>query len=292
MKHPIRHLLAAALAVSSLAALAQSGPKAVLLRLEPASTTIVGALEGRAWVAADALSASSQAFIKAGTNATLLGPTGAFGRAKAGGAIERYPETDPCDWVRTTGLSTTVRVPAYPAYAIAAAWNPVPRPIQALPTGNATYRQVIADELKARKVNAEAILAQALKVDLDGDRTDEVILVAQRPKLAFGAERMLESQYETAVNDYSLVLVRELVAGKLKTFTLGERVVRKRFTGDGSEPGLPTVLTQYVSAIADVDGDGRMEIFLDDYVHEGLGVDVLAWTGTGFKSVISWGCGV
>jgi hypothetical protein len=60
----------------------------------------------------------------------------------------------------------------------------------------------------------------------------------------------------------------------------------------GESEGFPVVLTQWVSALADVDGDGRMEVFLDDHVHEGEGVTVFRWSGSSYTKLLEWGCGV
>ena len=284
----LRGILTVSIVGSSLIAFAQSTPRAVLLRLEPTQTIIAGVLEGKSWIDPDKLSSNSQAFIKAGLNTMLLGMNGVLGKATSSGF--EAVENDPCDWVRNTSISTALKVPKFPAYAISANWNPMPRVIQRLPLENAAYQKIMAAELKARKINAPVVMSQILKTDLDGDKIDEVILVAQRPKVAFDDQRRLESKYEQAVGDYSLVLVRKVVAGSVKTFVLGERNVTKLFDGKGE--GLPTVLTQYVTAIADIDGDGRMEVFVDDYVHEGEGVTIFGWNGKAFKTMLEWGCGV
>ncbi len=276
--------------ISSLALAQGNAPRAVLLRLEPENTVIVGALEGNKWASGDQLSKASQTLIQSGLRTTLLGSSGALGKAMAGGKIERYPKGDPCDWVRITGISTPVKPPVFPAYALQAAWNPVPRAIQKLPLNNATYQKLMADELKKRKVNAPVVMTQLLKTDLDNDKTFEVILVAQRPKTKFDERRWLIPTYGSAVGDYSLSLVRKITPSGVKTFVLDERIITRLF--DGTTDEQPTVLTQYVTAIADIDGDGKMEIFLDDYVHEGTGVKIYGWNGQKFVKKLEWGCGV
>jgi hypothetical protein len=289
-----RHIMIASMVLgSSLIALATApdpATNAVLVRLDNPETTatVVGVLENEIWMAADKISPTSKILIRAGMPAMILSPSGVLGKATVG---ERF-EADgaPCDWVRSTNITTTVKSPIFPAYAISAKWNPVPRAIQSLPLENAAYQKIMAAELKARKINMPVVMSQILKTDLDGDKIDEIILVAQRPKVTFDDQRRLESKYEQAVGDYSLVLVRKVVAGTVKTFVLGERNVTKLF--DGTSEGLPTVLTQYVTAIADIDGDGRMEVFIDDYVHEGEGVTVFGWNGKAFKIRLEWGCGV
>jgi hypothetical protein len=294
-----RHILIASMVLgSSLVALATApdpATNAVLVRLDRQETaaTIMGVLENERWISADEISPTSKTLIRAGLQAVVLSTNGVVGKATIGGRFEANGA--PCDWVRSTNITSTVKSPLFPAYAIAAKWNPTPRAIQNLPLENAAYTKVMAAELKARKINAPVVMSQILKTDLDGDNTDEIILVAQRPKATFSDERRLEPKYETSVGDYSLVLVRKVVAGKVQTFTLAERVIGKPNYQKSLENGvgpLQTVLTQYVTAIADIDGDGRMEVFVDDFGHEGEGVTVLGWNGKMFSKKLEWGCGV
>jgi hypothetical protein len=291
-------LIASVLLGSSLIALATApdpATNAVLVRLDNPDTTatVVGVLENKLWMGADKISPTSKQLIQAGMQAVVLGMNGVVGKASIGGRFEA--DGAPCDWVRSTNITPTVKSPIFPAYAISAKWNPVPRAIQNIPLENAAYTKLMAAELQARKINAPVVMSQILKTDLDGDKIDEIILVAQRPKATFSTERRLEPKYETGVNDYSLVLVRKVVAGTVKTFVLGERVIRKPFDQKALENGTGpqmTVLTQYVTAIADIDGDGRMEVFVDDYTHEGEGVTILGWNGKKFATMLEWGCGV
>jgi hypothetical protein len=292
-------LIASVILGSSLFALATApdpATNAVLVRLDREETgaTVMGVLENKLWMDPTKISPTSKTLIRAGgMPAVVLSPNGVLGKAIIGGRFEA--DGAPCDWVRSTSISTAVKIPTFPAYALSAKWNPVPRAIQSLPLENAAYQKIMAAELKARKINAPVVMSQILKTDLDGDKIDEIILVAQRPKATFTDQRWLEPKYETGVGDYSLVLVRKVVAGKLQTFTLAERVIRKAFDQKALENGTGpqmTVLTQYVTAIADIDGDGRMEVFVDDTVHEGEGVTVLGWNGKTFSKKLEWGCGV
>jgi hypothetical protein len=294
-----RHILIASLVFgSSLIALATApdpATNAVLVRLDrqETSVTIVGVLENKMWIDPDKISPTGKILIRAGMQAVVLSPNGVLGKASIGGRFEA--DGAPCDWVRSTNINTTIKSPIFPAYAISAKWNSAPRAIQKIPLENAAYQKVMATELKARKINAPVVMSQILKTDLDGDKIDEIILVAQRPNATFSDERRLEPKYETGVNDYSLVLVRKVVAGTVQTFTLAERVIRKAFDQKALENGVGpqmSVLTQYVTAIADIDGDGRMEVFVDDYTHESEGVTILGWNGKKFTTMLEWGCGV
>jgi hypothetical protein len=294
-----RHILITSMILgSSLMALATApdpATNAVLVRLDRQETaaTIMGVLENERWMSADEISPTSKTLIRAGMQAVVLGTNGVVGKASIGGRFEA--DGAPCDWVRSTDIKTSVQSLIFPAYAISAKWNPAPRAIQNIPLENAAYQKIMAAELKARKINAPVVMSQILKADLDGDKVDEIILVAQRPKATFSDERRLEPKYETGVGDYSLVLVRKVMAGKVQTFTLAERVIRKPFDQKALENGVGpqmSVLTQYVTAIADIDGDGRMEVFVDDYTHEGEGVTIWGWNGKTFKTMLEWGCGV
>jgi hypothetical protein len=294
-----RHSLIASMVLgSSLMAFATAPDpvtNAVLVRLDGAETrvTVVGVLENKLWMGADKISPTSKQLIRTGMQAVVLGMNGVVGKASIGGRFEA--DGAPCDWVRSTDIVTTVKSPMFPSYAIGAKWNPIPRVIQNLPLENAAYTKVMAAELKARKINAPVVMSQILKTDLDGDKIDEIILVAQRPKVTFSDERRLEPKYETGVGDYSLVLVRKVVVGTVKTFVLSERIISKPFDQKALENGTGpqmSVLTQYVNAIADINGDGRMEVFVDDLVHEGEGVTILGWNGKKFSTMLEWGCGV
>jgi hypothetical protein len=294
-----RHILIASMIFGSSLVLATApdpATNAVLVRLDREETgaTIMGVLENELWIDPTKISPTSKTLIRAGgMPAVILNSDGVLGKATIGGRFEA--DDSPCHWVRATNISTTVKSPTLPTYALFAKWNPVPRTIQNLPLENTAYQNVMATELKAHKINAPVVMSQILKTDLDGDKIDEIILVAQRPKATFSDQRWLEPKYETGVGDYSLVLVRKVVAGKVKTFTLAERVIRKAFDQKALENGTGpqmTVLTQSVTAIADINGDGRMEVFVDDIVHEGEGVTILGWNGKTFKTMLEWGCGV
>lgn len=282
----MKRILIGMLFGSSLIALAQGAPKAVLFRLDLDETVIVGALEGNKWAAGDALSAGSQAAISGGLQSVLLSNTGIIGKAMTGGKIEAGSI---CDWVRVTSISTSVKMPYLPTYALSAAWNPVPRAITSLPTNNATYQKVMLEELKQRKITKPVMLSQVIQTDLDGDKVNEILLVAQNPRLSFDAQNRLNGTYGQEKGEYSLVQMRKVVAGKVQTFTLSERIVTKVFDGTS---GQPQVLTQFISAIADINGDGKMEVFVDDLVHEGYGVTIYTWNGKGFSKMLEWGCGV
>ncbi|MCX7602235.1 MAG: hypothetical protein N2Z75_09900, partial [Meiothermus sp.] len=176
----------------------------------------------------------------------------------------------------------------YPAYALSAPWNPQPRAVAAFRPG-AAHRQAVAAELSRRKIKREPNLTQALRTDLDGDGREEVVLSANQPGFSLRGG-MVEGRYAEQVGDYGLVMVRMLLSDTdLRTFVLDVTHLDKPF--DGSE-GMPTMITRRIGAILDLDGDGKMEIITEDWVHEGWGSTVWRWNGQQFVKVLEWGCGV
>jgi hypothetical protein len=274
----MKKVLIFGLFAATFVALAQSAPKAVLLRIDAGDEVqVVGALEGSKWAAADSLASGSIAKIKSGLKTVMFTLKGTVGRAMAGGKFE----VGACDWNRVTGISTPVKL-EFPTYAIDAAWNPTPRASKVLPKNNATYLQAVQAELKTFKNPKPARISQIVQADLDNDKQLEVLIVAQSQ----------DSAYEMgATGDYSLVLVRKVVAGKVQTFRLDNHYIEKGYdpaTDTGAQQGR----TNLITAIADVDGNGSMEVFLDDQVFEGYGVSVHSWNGKGFGKILDWGCGV
>ncbi len=210
---------------------------------------------------------------------TLLGPTGEIGTATAG------PVAAGCEIVENhlvVGLSPD----PYEAYtpfdpspvAVSAGWDLTPFAVTALPTDSGPYVQVASDFLASRGFEeASPVITQLYQTDLDGDGTDEVVIVADNHGGEF---------FHAGV--YSVVLVRKVVAGDVETAVLHESIVT-----DFAEGETPFTVTGHVVAIADLDGDGEMEIVLDEAYYEGSASFVWDYADDdlGFVEVLSTGCG-
>ena len=132
---------------------------------------------------------------------------------------------------------------------------PVPRIPKSIDLNNATYKTVVANYLKKKGIAKTTIkLTEAFRVDLEGDGVEEVILAATYYKKGLDAS--------AAVGDYSVVLVRK-TAGKVVTdhMLTGDFILKK------IDFGAPT--EHHISAIADLNGDGKMEIVLYGFYYEG-----------------------
>lgn len=120
-------------------------------------------------------------------------------------------------------------------------------------------------------------IAQMIRVDLEGDGTDEVFVVAEQieayPSLF------------AAPGDYSLVLLRSVSADD----SVETRVIEEFYV---EEPGY--VLSFRVTALADLNGDGVAEIVLSEDYYEGAATTI--WetriAGGAPAEVLGVGCGV
>ena len=159
-------------------------------------------------------------------------------------------------------------------------WNVVPRTPQAIDLNSKIYLKVVSDILRAKGLpQSKARIEQAVRVDLDGDGVDEVVLTA--------SSYTTNIQPSAKAGDYSFVMVRKIVAGKVKNIMIAEEYIKKKI-----EFGAPSHFE--VSAIADLNGDGKMGIILYGEYYEGSGAGVYEIKSD--KSVeiktLETGCGV
>lgn len=144
-------------------------------------------------------------------------------------------------------------------------WNPVPRVPKALSLTDKTYVKIASDFLKLKGIAKPVVkLTQLYRVDLEGDGQEEIILSATR----YSGDNAAAA----AKNDYSFTIVRKIVAGKVRNIFLGGDFITKSI-----DFGAPN--TYEVSAIADLNGDGKMEIVHHGSYYEGSGTTVYQIVG-------------
>ena len=134
-------------------------------------------------------------------------------------------------------------------------WNPVPRIPKVIDSNNAAYKTVVTNFLKRKGIARPVVrIKEAFRVDLEGDGIEEVVLSATYYKKGLSSDAV--------VGDYSFVIVRKAV-GK----TITDHLLQGDFILKKIDFGAPT--ENHISAIADLNGDGKMEIVLSGFYYEG-----------------------
>jgi hypothetical protein len=160
--------------------------------------------------------------------------------------------------------------------AISAPWALTPQLVQAVPD-DGTYSGFASMLLSGRGLDVDdPVVVQLLRVDLEGDGVNEVIVVAE------------EMGLPPQVGDYTVVFMRKVVEDEVATSVLGEWIIVD------DEFGFQNFVSLRVSAVADLNGDGQMEIVVSSAFFEGLGVEVWEYVNDdiGMIPVIQTGCGV
>jgi len=154
-----------------------------------------------------------------------------------------------------------------PPFAIGAnaKWNPVPRLPQAIGLTDKTYTKIVADFLKTKGLAKTKIkITQAFRIDLEGDGQNEIIIAGNYYKKGGG-----ETQN---AGDYSFILLRRTVKGKPQNVLIeGDFFTSKLLdSGDFNPPN-----KREITAIADLNGDSKMEIVLADFGYEAHSYTIL-----------------
>jgi hypothetical protein len=164
--------------------------------------------------------------------------------------------------------------------AISAGWDLVPHVVEAQ-SDDGTYAAFASQLLASRGLDvAEPPITQLLRVDLEGDGTDEALVATA--DFADGDGLLAQP------GDYSMVFLRKIVDGEVQTAILAESIVTEVADGE-----TPFVESHGIGAVADLSGDGVMEIVVSSAYYEGVGVGVWEWAGGDLGPVyrIGSGCG-
>jgi hypothetical protein len=239
---------------------------------EPLVTTDFGALgwwDGEDWVRADDVGALP---VVGGENyqVAAVNADGVI----TGGAQELVCE--PLDLLGVT-LDDADLLGDWPGpygVAVSAPWEVQPHLFEPA-TDDGTYADIAADLLADRGLAvADPIIKQLFRTDLEGDGINEVLVVAED----------IQGGYFPNAGDYSIAFLSKVVDGSVQTAILGASV-----TPDDTE-----FITGFsIGAVADLSGDGKMEIVVSSAYYEGLGVEVWEYVDDdlGPTPQIGVGCG-
>jgi hypothetical protein len=228
---------------------------------------LLGAASNGRWLNADTVKAS----VHRGDRYRIYSLTRNLGLATG-----TRPEAlgPPCPQTQFVELTPS---PANGVIAIAAPWNAQPRLPRVESTSQAFYRQATADILRRQGIaNPIVSLTQVLRVDLEGDGVNEVLVSAMR--YAGGLSPSAQA------GDYSLVYLRKVVGGQVQT-----KILEGEYYPRAVEFGAPS---QYkVNALVDTNGDGVLEIVVSGQYYEGSWSSVYRVRGTQVEEVLTCGCG-
>ena len=164
------------------------------------------------------------------------------------------------------------------AIGTGAKWKVLPREVKQTSLTDKTYLGIVGGILKLKGLpNAKARIEQAVRVDLDGDGTEEVLISA--------TSYASNPQPSAKAGDYSFILLRKIVGGKAQNIIISEQYIKKAI-----EFGAPTKFE--ISSVGDLNGDGKMEIIIYDAYYEGSGATVYEMKNNKPTKVLESGCGV
>ncbi|MCK6540847.1 MAG: hypothetical protein L6Q26_12410 [Anaerolineales bacterium] len=137
------------------------------------------------------------------------------------------------------------------------------RPVQTIAQDSGLYEQYLQEWLVLQGVSSPELgVVKVLRVDLEGDAVDEVILVATNIEDSMGG------LHEAGAGKYSVVLMRKVIGAQVYTVPL---VVEIYYATD-SKMEYPIIYD--VDHIYDLNGDGNLEIILSGRWWEGGGLFV------------------
>ena len=204
---------------------------------------------------------------------------GKLSTTSTGGA--RFPQPAPCQHRYSVNVQPALHRQGW-LVASNASWNLRPRPVTSVVPNNPAHLAAIRVHLeKAGLSNPSLDLLSVTRADLDGDKLDEVILVAANSIRNSDLFPVPHGDQGT----YGLMLVRKLVAGTVKTFILGEDIFVQE-----DHQRLP-VFFDLVNVL-DLNGDGKMELVMFQANAKGYKISALEWTGQMFVQRLSTGCGI
>ncbi len=232
---------------------------------------LIGGSRNQKWLDAKRLAKSLKARQKFSLY-TLKGPAGEITFSKIAGDRDCGGE-----WSAETSSNAQAGV------AITSpTWNVMPRLPRPIDLNDTTYLRIVSNILKKEGITTpEVKITQAYKVDLDGDGKEEVVIVANR--YAQGLHELSGVGNATSAGDYTLVLVRKTIGEQVQNIFLVKAVWLKPDEG-------PLPRANHLSAIADLNGDGVMEIVLYSAYHEGSGSNVIQIDGSKTTSVLECSC--
>jgi hypothetical protein len=126
-----------------------------------------------------------------------------------------------------------------------------------------------------------------IRVDLDGDGEDEVLISATN---YFSKDDRVPMR--SPAGSYSMVLLRRVVAGKVETQLVeGEFYPKADPTPTENDASFNAPNAYKVVAVLDLDGDGKMEVVIHSQYYEGEGTTIYRCDPKKCEALLSVECG-
>jgi hypothetical protein len=214
--------------------------------------------------------------LKGGETYRFYNLSGEVGTGK-GSRPAPLDEDGPCTETLGVSFADSSRVKG-DMVAVGGPGQALPRRPKLLSTDQQVYRDAAAAILRQKGISSPVVhLTQVIRVDLEGDGEEEVLVSATHYAKGLGPRAV--------PGDYSLVFVRQVVQGKVVT-----HIVAGDFFPQGVKFGAPGV--HKVGAILDLNGDGVMEIILCGRYYEGDWATAYQLKKGKVSEILTSGCGV
>jgi len=180
------------------------------------------------------------------------------------------------------GPSIDAAVPApeppgfgFSAIALPAAWPLRPRPVAQVSGGVPAYQQLGEEAFAGEPIDASlGAVEQIVVADLDGDGDDEAIV---------GFEYIQDVALPGSPGDLDAMLLVDTASRSSETIVSA--------TVGGGADSSPIIGRFRVLDVADLNGDGRMEVVIHAWYYEGASVILYEYDGTTLTEVLATGCG-
>ncbi len=176
-----------------------------------------------------------------------------------------------------TSISMPYTEPVTTPIAISTDWDLTPHNVASLGLDSIAYKNIARELLSEFDIDdSDPELTVLVETDLDGDGNVEIF---------FGVERIADSLMFGTDNDYSLLYMRKVIDGRFTNLLIYGDI-------ENADYGKGVLNSIRLSAIADLNGNGRMEVVAGLMNYEGSSTSVIEFNDDkeNFTQVLYVGC--